>query len=334
MLSKTAKNNILETIGQTPIVRLNQIGQDLNVNFFAKLEFFNPGGSVKDRMAVHMIDRAEEEGRLQPGGTIIEATSGNTGMGLALVGATRGYHCIFVMADKQSEEKRAALRAVGAEVVVCPTNVEPDDPRSYYSVANKLAAETPNSLYTRQYWNPHNPEAHYLTTGPEIWEQCGTELDALVISIGTGGTVSGISKYLKEQNPNIQIIGVDPVGSIYYDLFHSGKMPEAHGYFVEGIGEDFMPDTMDLTSMDDIIQVDDRESFDMAREVIKKEGILCGGSCGSAVKGALKYAARFHDEPKKKNILILLPDGSRPYLSKFLNDDWLASTGLYDETSS
>ncbi len=327
-LTQNAKNNILETIGETPIVKLNKTVQGLPANIYAKLEFMNPGGSIKDRIAVNMIDEAEKAGTIQPGGTIIEATSGNTGMGLALVGASRGYKCIFVMADKQSEEKRAALRAVGAEVVICPTAVEPEDPRSYYSVAERLAKDTPNSLYTRQYWNPHNPETHYKTTGPEIWEQCGEELDVFVCSIGTGGTVSGISKYLKEKNPNIQIVGVDPVGSIYYDLFHTGKMPRAHSYYVEGIGEDFMPDTMDLTTMDDIIQVNDRESFVMARRLIRDEGILCGGSCGAALMGAIKYARRVKDGERPLNILVLLPDGSRPYLSKFLNDEWLKDAGL------
>jgi cystathionine beta-synthase len=331
-LMKGARANILDAIGNTPIVKLNKVCGELPVDLYVKCEFMNPGGSVKDRIGKHMIDVAEKAGQLKPGGTIIEATSGNTGMGLALVAASRGYRCIFVMADKQSEEKRTALRSVGAEVVICPTNVAPEDPRSYYSVANRLADETPNSFYTRQYWNPANPETHYLTTGPEIWEQTGGELDAFVCSIGTGGTVSGISKYLKEQNPEVQVIGVDPVGSIYYDYFHTGKPGSAHPYYVEGIGEDFMPDTMDLKSMDDVIQVDDAESFQMARRLIREEGLLCGGSCGSAVIGAIKWAKRLKIEgDKRPQVLILLPDASNRYLSKFLNDEWLKDAGLLDK---
>ena len=329
-LMKGAKAGILDAVGHTPIVRLNRVGQGLGANLYAKLEFMNPGGSIKDRIAIHMVDRAEQEGKLAPGGTIIEATSGNTGMGLALVAAARGYKCIFVMADKQSEEKRIALRSVGAEVVICPTNVEPDDPRSYYAVAERLAQETPNAFYTRQYWNDANPETHTLTTGPEIWEQTGGEIDVFVCAIGTGGTVSGISKYLKEKKPEIQIIGVDPVGSIFYDQFHTGKPGKAHPYYVEGIGEDFMPTTMNLKSMDDIIQVNDRESFVMARRLIREEGLLCGGSSGSAVMGAIKYARRL-PEGASPNILVLIPDSSSRYLSKFLNDEWLRDAGLLDK---
>jgi len=324
-----ARPNILAAIGDTPIVRLNKVSAGVPANIYAKCEFVNPGGSVKDRIAVHMIDVAEREGKIQPGGTIIEATSGNTGMGLALVAAARGYKCIFVMADKQSEEKRQALRAVGAEVVICPTNVEFEDPRSYYMVAERLAKETPNAFYARQYWNPSNPETHYLTTGPEIWEQTKGELDVFVCSIGTGGTVSGISKYLREKsNGRVKIVGVDPVGSIYYDLFYTGKMPKPHTYYVEGIGEDFMPTTMDMKSMDDIEQVNDRESFTMARRLVRDEGLLCGGSCGSAVAGAIKYAMKHSKAERPLNILVLLPDSSSRYLSKFLNDEWLRDAGL------
>jgi cystathionine beta-synthase len=294
----------------------------------------NPGGSVKDRIGVHMLDAAERDGKIKPGGTIIEATSGNTGMGLAMAAAVRGYRCIFVMADKQSEEKRTALRSVGAQVVICPTNVEADDPRSYYSVAKRLADETPNSFYARQYWNPDNPEAHYQRTGPEIWNQTEGDLDALVIAIGTGGTMVGNSRYLKEKKPSIQMVGVDPVGSIYYDLFHTGKWPKPHSYYVEGFGEDFMPTTMDLKSMDDVVQVNDRESFAMARKLIREEGLLCGGSSGSAVAGAIKYAERKKkahkpgDPPFK--ILVIIPDSSSRYLSKFLNDEWLKDAGLLE----
>jgi cystathionine beta-synthase len=335
-MMKGAKADVTQVVGNTPIVKLNKVGAHLppSIELYAKLEFMNPGGSVKDRIGIHMIEKAEREGKIKPGGTIIEATSGNTGMGLAIAAAVKGYKCIFVMADKQSEEKRTALRSVGAKVVICPTNVEAEDPRSYYSVAKRLAEETPNSFYARQYWNPDNPETHLLTTGPEIWSQTGGEVDAVVIAIGTGGTMVGISKYLKSQKPGVKMIGVDPVGSIYYDLFHTGKWPKPHSYYVEGFGEDFMPSTMDLKSMDDVIQVNDRESFMMARRLIRDEGILCGGSSGSAVAGALKYAERLSQQPRSSSepfrILVIIPDSSSRYLSKFLNDEWLKDAGLLD----
>jgi cystathionine beta-synthase len=330
--AQNAHDSILGAIGNTPIVRLNSVTKGLPANVYGKCEFMNPGGSIKDRIGVHIIDVAEREGLLKPGGTIIEATSGNTGMGLAMTAAVRGYKCIFVMADKQSEEKRTALRSVGAQVVICPTNVEPDDPRSYYRVADRLAAETPNSFYANQYYNPANPESHYISTGPEIWKQCGSELDVLVLSIGTGGTVSGITKYLREKNPNIQVVGVDPIGSIFYELFHTGKTPVAHSYYVEGIGEDFMPGTMTLSHMNDIVQVSDRESFSMARRLIREEGLLIGGSSGSAVMGAIKYVKERlkWTQSRKPNILVILPDSSSRYLSKFLNDEWLRDAGLID----
>ena len=337
-MMKGARGDITKCIGNTPIVKLNKLGAHLapHVEVYAKLEYMNPGGSVKDRIGVYMLEKAEREGKLKPGGTIIEATSGNTGMGLAIAAAVKGYKCVFVMADKQSEEKRRALRSVGAQVVICPTDVEADDPRSYYSVAKRLAEETPNSFYARQYWNPDNPEAHYVSTGPEIWEQTGGEVDALVVAIGTGGTVVGNSKYLKEKKPEVQVVGVDPVGSIYYDLFHTGKWPKPHTYFVEGFGEDFMPTTMDLKSMDDIVQVNDRESFQMARRLLREEGILSGGSSGSAVMGAIKYAERRIKDGSIKagaapfKMLVIIPDSSSRYLSKFLSDEWLRDAGLID----
>ena len=335
---KGAVADITSAVGETPIVKLNKVAAHLGpkVGVYAKCEFMNPGGSVKDRIGMYMVERAEKEGKLVPGGTIIEATSGNTGMGLAIAAAVKGYKCIFVMADKQSEEKRVALRSVGAQVVICPTNVEPEDPRSYYSVAKRLAKETPNSFYASQYYNPHNPETHYLTTGPEIWRQCGDELDVFTTSIGTGGTVSGCSKFLKEKKPSLQVVGLDPVGSLYYDLFHTGKMGKAHSYYVEGIGEDFVPGTMNLKSMDDVVQVNDRESFTMARRLIREEGLLCGGSSGTAVAGSIKYAERWLKEgrplpaDRPLNILVVLPDSSSRYLSKFLNDEWLKDAGLLE----
>ncbi len=338
-MMKGARADVTKCIGHTPIVKLNKIGAHLapHVELYGKLEYMNPGGSVKDRIGAYMLEKAEREGKIKPGGTIIEATSGNTGMGLAITAAVRGYKCIFVMADKQSEEKRSALRSVGAQVVICPTNVEPEDPRSYYSTAKRLASETPNSLYMQQYWNPDNPEAHYVGTGPEIWNQTGGELDALVIAAGTGGTLVGNSRYLKEQKPAVKIVGVDPVGSIYYDLFHTGKWPKPHSYFVEGFGEDFMPTTMDLKAMDDCVQVNDKESFQMARRLIRDEGILCGGSSGSAVAGAIKFAERIKKEREAAGVvgepykvLIIIPDSSSRYLSKFLNDEWLKDAGLIE----
>ncbi len=331
-LSSVACPNILHAIGNTPIVKLNAVTSGLAANVYVKCEYMNPGGSTKDRIAVHMIDVAEKQGLLKPGGTIVEPTSGNTGLGLALVAAARGYKCIFVLADKQSEEKRRALRATGAQVVICPTDVAADDPRSYYCVSERIARETPNSYYPNQYQNPSNIEAHYLSTGPEIWRQCVEELDVFICSIGTGGTVTGIARYLKEQNPNIQIVGVDPVGSIYYDLFHTGKPSIPHTYYVEGIGEDFMPGTMDLHCMNDIVQVTDRESFMMGRRLIREEGLLCGGSSGAAVAGAVKYIQSRLRWSKERlpNILVMLPDASSRYLSKFLNDEWLRDAGMLE----
>ncbi|MCC7074914.1 MAG: pyridoxal-phosphate dependent enzyme [Deltaproteobacteria bacterium] len=335
-MMKGAKADVTQVIGNTPIVRLNKVATHLlpHVEIYAKLEYMNPGGSVKDRIGAFMIEAAEREGKLKPGGTIIEATSGNTGMGLALAAAVKGYKCVFVMADKQSEEKRIALRSVGAQVVICPTNVDADDPRSYYSTAKRLAEETPNGFYARQYWNPANPEAHYQSTGPEIWQQTGGEFDAFVVAVGTGGTMVGNARYLKEKKPSLKIVGVDPVGSIYYDLFHTGKWPKPHSYYVEGFGEDFMPGTMDIKMMDDVVQVNDRESFAMARRLIREEGLLCGGSSGSAVAGAVKFAERVSREPRAAGapyrLLVIIPDSSSRYLSKFLNDEWLKDAGLLE----
>lgn len=318
-----AKKNILDAIGNTPIVKLNHVVGDISHNIFVKCEFMNPGGSIKDRLALHIVNQAEKRGEIQPGATIVEATSGNTGMGLALVAACRGYRCVFVLADKQSQEKIDALKSVGAEVHVCPTDVPADDPRSYYSVAQKLVDDTPGAFYANQYHNLDNPDCHYHMTGREIWEQCGSELDVFVCSIGTGGTVGGISKYLKEKNPKIPIIGVDPIGSIYYDLFYKGQMIKPHTYLLEGIGEDFMPGAMDIRCMDDIVQVGDKESFQMARRLVQEEGLLCGASSGAAVLGALRYLDEHPPQKSGSNILVILPDAANRYASKHLNEAWM-----------
>ncbi len=323
-----AYDNILAAIGRTPIVRLNAVSKGLRSHLFAKCEYTNPAGSVKDRPALQIILDYEAEGRLKPGGTIVEATSGNTGMGLAMASAIRGYKCIFVMPDKMSEEKIAALRAFGAKVVVTPTNVDPEDPRSYYSVARRLSVETPNAVLANQYHNPSNPKAHVLSTGPEIWEQTGGELDAMVIAMGTGGTISGIGKYLKSKKPSIKMIGVDPIGSIYYDYFRTGKMTTAHSYKVEGFGEDFLPGTMDFSVLDDVVRVTDKECFDTTRRLVREEGLYCGGSSGAAVAGAIKWAEK---QIEPLNVIALLPDGAARYLSKVFNDQWMLENGFLED---
>src|ERR1700736_2866515 len=322
-------NNILDAIGRTPLVRLNRINQGLKPQIYVKADYINPGGSVKDRIGITMIDDAEKKGLLKPGGTIIEGTSGNTGMGLALVAAVRGYKCVFTTTDKQSKEKVDLLKALGAEVIVCPTAVEPEDPRSYYSVARKLAREVPNSYYPNQYDNPLNPEAHYLTTGPEIWEDSEGKITHFVCGMGTGGTTSGVGKYLKEKNPKVKIIGVDPEGSLYYDFHKSGKIAKARSYVVEGIGEDFFPTTMDMTILDDVIQVNDEECFVVARRLAKQEGIFTGGSGGGCLSAALRLA---QDLSAEEYVVALLPDTGMRYLSKVYNDEWMRERG-YVESS-
>ncbi|MEM7158328.1 MAG: cystathionine beta-synthase [Myxococcota bacterium] len=327
-LMKGAVADLTEAIGQTPIVRLNRVAEGIESEIYVKLEYVNPAGSMKDRVGLNIIRDAEERGMLGPGGTIIEATSGNTGAGLAMVAAIRGYKCIFVMPDKMSSEKIDALRAYGARVVVCPTAVEPSDPRSYYSTARRIVEETPGAFYANQYHNPANPEAHYVSTAPEIWEQTDGDFDVFVGGMGTGGTLSGCGRYFKERNPDVQIVGVDPIGSLYYEYVKTGRLTKAFSYYVEGIGEDFLPSTMNLDMLNDVVQVDDKECFLMTRELVRREGIFCGGSCGAAVVGAIKYA-RTLKQPKK--ILVLLPDSAQKYLSKIFNDEWMRSNGFLEE---
>jgi cystathionine beta-synthase len=322
-------DSILEAVGNTPLVRLNSVTSHLETKIYGKLEYLNPGGSVKDRVAFQIIEDAENAGLLKPGGTIVEATSGNTGMGLALAAAIKGYKTVFVMPDKMSDEKIKSLRAFGARVVVTPTAVEPEDPRSYYSVSRRIAEETPGAFYANQYHNPSNPRAHYLSTGPELWEQLGTDLDAVVISMGTGGTISGTGKFLKEKNPNIQMIGVDPVGSILYDYFRTGQITEAHTYKVEGFGEDFIPTTTDFSFIDDIVRVTDSECFSMARRLVREEGLYTGGSAGGSVAGAIKWAEQ---NTHVKNIAVILPDSASRYLSKIFDDDWMQENGFLEMT--
>lgn len=355
-------DTILESIGNTPIVKLNNIlKQDsLNnihntqnayhnpnsnhthntasthststnniynsrINLYAKLEYLNPSGSVKDRMARHIITRAEEQGLLIPGGVIVENSSGNTGASLAMIAAIKGYRCIITMPDKMSDEKRNLMQSFGARVVVTPTEVPPDSPESYYSVAKRIALETPNAYYPDQYNNPQNIEAHYLSTGPEIWEQMGGKIDMVVAGAGTGGTISGVGRFLKEKNPNIKIIAVDPLGSIFYDYFYHKKLVKPKLYKVEGIGEDYLVKCLDFDVLDDIVQVDDRQSFLMSRRLAREEGIFAGGSSGAAVYAALEYTRNIK---RPQNIVVILPDSGNRYLSKFYRDEWLIQEGI------
>src|SRR5271154_1829339 len=320
-------NNILEAIGHTPIIRLNKLAKNLPAEVWVKADYMNPGGSVKDRIGKWMIDEAERTGKLKPGGTIIEGTSGNTGMGLALVAVVRGYKVVFTITDKQSREKIDLLKAFGAEVIVCPTAVEPEDPRSYYSVAQKLAREIPNSYYPNQYENAMNPEAHYKTTGPEIWDDSEGKITHFVCGMGTGGTISGVGKYLKEKNPQVQIIGVDPIGSLYYDYVKRGEKVKGKTYVVEGIGEDFFPTTMNLKILDDILQVNDDECFIVARRLVKMEGLFTGGSGGGCISATLRLAK---DLGPEAFIVAFLPDTGMRYLSKVYNDEWMRERGYVE----
>lgn len=319
-------SNVIDAIGNTPIIKLNKIASTSPHQFWIKLEYTNPGGSVKDRIAVAIIEEAEKRGELQPGSTIIEATSGNTGLGLAMVAAVKGYKTIFVMPDKISEEKRAILRAYGAKVVITPTAVEPEDPRSYLSVAKKLVEITPKAFYANQYHNPDNPNRHYQTTGPEIWKQMGEKIDVFVAGAGTGGTISGVGKYLKEKKKDVQIILADPVGSILYDLFYHKKvMTPPAPYKVEGVGEDMLPDNVHLHVMDGAVQVDDRSAFMMTRDLVSQEGICVGPSSAMALVAAIEWSKKLK---KPSNILVMFPDSGRAYLSKAFNDAWMRDNGF------
>ena len=322
--------NILETIGNTPLVKLNVLTKDLPCLVLSKYETFNPGNSVKDRMALQMIEDAEEDGRLKPGGTIIEGTSGNTGMGLALAAIVKGYKCVFVMADKQSKEKIDILRAVGAEVVVCPTNVEPTDPRSYYSVSKRLGEEIPNSWYVNQYDNPSNCKAHYLSTGPEIWEQTEGKVTHFVVGVGTGGTISGVGSYLKSKNPNIKVWGIDTYGSVFKKYHETGIFDEneIYPYITEGIGEDILPKNVNFDVIDGFTKVTDKDAAIFTQRLAKEEGMFLGNSAGAAVKGLLQLKEHF---TKDDVVVVLFHDHGSRYVGKMFNNDWMRDRGFVEE---
>lgn len=323
-------NSIIETIGNTPMIRLNKINKGIKGEILVKVEYFNPGNSMKDRMAIKMVEDAEEAGFLKPGGTIIEGTSGNTGMGLALAAIAKGYRCIFTMADKQSKEKIDILRAVGAEVIVCPTNVTPDDPRSYYSVAKKLNQDIPNSFYPNQYDNLSNSLAHYETTGPEIWNDSEGKITHYAAGVGTGGSICGTAKYLKEQNPDIITVGIDTYGSVFKKYKETGIFDEneVYPYLTEGIGEDILPKNVDFSLIDHFIKVTDKDAAVMTRRLSREEGLFVGWSCGSAVHGALEYAKENLKEGDR--MVIILPDHGTRYLGKIYNDDWMRNHGFLE----
>ena len=324
-------NSVIEAVGNTPLVKLQKIAKNVPGTVLAKVEYFNPGQSIKDRIAIKMIDDAEAKGLIKPGGTIIEGTSGNTGMGLALVAIQRGYKCIFTTTDKQSQSKVDILKALGAEVIVCPTNVEAEHPDSYYSVSKRLSEETPNSYYPNQYDNLSNTQAHYESTGPEIWEQTEGKITHFVAGMGTGGTISGTAKFLKEKNPDIKIIGIDSVGSVYKKYFETGEFDENEikPYMTEGIGEDIIPEAINFDYVDEVIQVNDKDSALMTRRLSKEEGLFVDWSCGSAVKGALDFADEYPLNPNDV-MVIILPDSGTRYIGKIYNDEWMQKQGFLD----
>ncbi len=323
--------NILGAIGNTPMVKINRITKDVKATVLAKVETFNPGNSIKDRMALKMIEDAEAAGILKPGGTIIEGTSGNTGMGLAIAAIVKGYKCIFTTTDKQSKEKVDALRAFGAEVIVCPTNVEPEDPRSYYSVAAQKNREIPNSFYPNQYDNPSNARAHYETTGPEIWAQTEGKVDHFVVGVGTGGTICGTARFLKEKNPNLKVWGIDTYGSVFKKYKETGIFDknEIYPYVTEGIGEDFLPKNVDFDLIDHFEKVTDKDAALMTREIVRQEGIWVGNSCGSAMAGLLQLKDNFKEG---ETVVIIFHDHGTRYLGKIFNDDWMRSKGYLPDT--
>ena len=330
MKYRKASNNILETIGNTPLVRINNITKEVKATVYAKVETFNPGNSIKDRMALKMIEDAEKDGRLKPGGTIIEGTSGNTGMGLAIASIIKGYKCIFTTTDKQSKEKVDALRAFGADVIVCPTNVEPEDPRSYYSVSSRLVNEIPNAWKPNQYDNLSNSQAHYEQTGPEIWEQTEGKITHLVVGVGTGGTICGTGKYLKEKNPNVKIWGIDTYGSVFKKYKETGIFDknEIYPYITEGIGEDFLPENVDFTIIDRFEKVTDKDAAIMTREITKQEGIFAGNSAGSAMAGLMQLK----NELKETDVVVVIfHDHGTRYLGKMFNEEWMREKGFFDK---
>ena len=330
MTDKRVYSNVLEAIGNTPLIEMKNVTKGIPAKVMAKVEFFNPGSSIKDRIAVKLVEDAEKQGLLKPGGTIVEGTSGNTGMGLALVAIVKGYKCIFTTNDKQSKEKIDILKAVGAEVIVCPTDVEPDDPRSYYSVAKKIADETPNAFYVNQYFNLSNRQAHYETTGPEIWDQTDGKITHLVVGVGTGGTISGTARYLKEKNPDIKILGIDSYGSALKVYHETGIFDdnEVYSYITEGIGEDIIPDNIDFDVIDHFEKVTDKDGAVMARRITKEEGIFCGYSCGSAVAGLMQMKDQFKEDDV---VVVIFHDSGSRYVGKIYNDEWMRERQFINE---